>query len=207
VTSKPFELGRLIAILFALGAMLFAALGQFLFSNLKAATPALFFFVAALALWLFVIASAGRFLPAPRAAKALSALPARSVSRSLVAAIAALALFTFLAMGDNEFNNDNVLLWVLSIALFFYTFWEPERSLDEWRSDFQSLISNLQSLHKKQFTIPFRALLLTAILALGAFFYFYRLDATPAEMTGDHAEKLMDVYDIRGRSASNLLCA
>ncbi len=196
MTPKPFELGRLVAILFALGAMLFAALGQFLLSNLKAATPALIFFLAALVLWLFVLATAGRLAPTPRPLQVLRAIPARAISRSLVAAIVALALLTFLAMGDNEFNNDNVLLWALSIALFFYTFWEPEKSLGEWRHNYQLLITNLRTLHEKQFTIPFRALLFLATLALGAFFYFYRLDQTPAEMTGDHAEKLMDVYDI-----------
>ncbi|MBI3914653.1 MAG: glycosyltransferase family 39 protein, partial [Chloroflexi bacterium] len=196
MSPKPFELGRLLAILFALGAMLFAAFGQFLFSNLKAAPPALIFFLAALVLWLFVIATAGRFVPLPRPFQRLSAIPPRATSRSLVAAIGVLALLTFLAMGDNEFNNDNVLLWLLSIALFFYTFWEPEKSLDDWRANLQSLISDLKSLPTKQFAIPWRALLFTMILALGAFFYFYRLDQTPGELTGDHAEKLMDVYDI-----------
>jgi hypothetical protein len=37
---------------------------------------------------------------------------------------------------------------------------------------------------------------LLAVTALGAFFRFYLLDAIPAEMTSDHAEKLRDVHDV-----------
>ena len=37
---------------------------------------------------------------------------------------------------------------------------------------------------------------LIGIVLLGAFFYFYQLDAIPAEMTSDHAEKVLDTYDI-----------
>ncbi|MFW6183222.1 MAG: hypothetical protein ACOC8X_05435, partial [Chloroflexota bacterium] len=39
-------------------------------------------------------------------------------------------------------------------------------------------------------------LLLLAITLLGAFFRLYRLDSVPLEMTSDHAEKLLDVYDV-----------
>lgn len=37
---------------------------------------------------------------------------------------------------------------------------------------------------------------LLAITLLGLFFRFYRLDAIPAEMTSDHAEKLLDIHDV-----------
>ncbi len=195
-TRKPIELSRALSIFCALGAIGFAALGQFLFLNLKANIPALIFYLAALMLWLLLAATSGTFFGAPRAMAELPAARPRHVSRSLAFANIALALITFLAMGDNEFNSDNVLFWALSVALFFYTFWEPEKSLAEWRAKFQSLFANLKALPTKQFSIPWRALLLLAIIALGAFFYFYRLDQTPAEMTGDHAEKLLDVNDI-----------
>ncbi len=37
---------------------------------------------------------------------------------------------------------------------------------------------------------------LLAITVLGIFFRFYQLEAIPAEMTSDHAEKLLDVHDL-----------
>ena len=40
------------------------------------------------------------------------------------------------------------------------------------------------------------AVLLLAITLLGAFFRVYRLDTVPVEMTSDHAEKLLDVYNV-----------
>ena len=37
---------------------------------------------------------------------------------------------------------------------------------------------------------------LIAIIALAAFFRLYRLDQVPPEMTSDHIEKLLDIYDL-----------
>ena len=39
-------------------------------------------------------------------------------------------------------------------------------------------------------------LLLSAIILLATFFRFYRLSEVPAEMTSDHAEKILDVQDV-----------
>ncbi len=39
-------------------------------------------------------------------------------------------------------------------------------------------------------------MVLAGILLIGVFFYFYNLDGVPAEMTSDHAEKLLDVNDV-----------
>ncbi|MBI3741532.1 MAG: glycosyltransferase family 39 protein [Chloroflexi bacterium] len=166
MTRKSFELSRIFSIFFAAGAIFFAALGQFLFLNLKANVPALIFYLAALVLWLFVLATGARYLGTPNPIQSQRAIPARKISRSLVAATTLLAFLTFLASGDNEFNSDNVLVWLLSIALFFYTFWEPEKTFAEWRAVVRSQISNLRNLPHKSFAIPWRAIILLAILAL-----------------------------------------
>jgi hypothetical protein len=54
--------------------------------------------------------------------------------------------------------------------------------------------------HRPQFAwprLPARfSLVLLGITLLGLFFRFYDLDAVPAEMTSDHAEKLLDVHDV-----------
>ncbi len=84
---------------------------------------------------------------------------------------------------EYQFTLPGVIAWVASIGLFLSAFWQPAPARRSWRAGI--------TLRPTGTTIA-----LLAILALGAFFYFYRLDTLPAEMNSDHAEKLLDVNDI-----------
>jgi 4-amino-4-deoxy-L-arabinose transferase-like glycosyltransferase len=146
-------------------------------------------FGGALALWLIALvmnrAQIGTRLneadPAPA--------PARPApTRGVIVSVIALALFTFILSGDNTFTQENVLVWALTIAVFFYAFWEPGKNWREWWAQARRLTEGIR--------IPPRAILFGAILLLGAFLMFYQLDAIPAEMTSDHAEKIFDVNDV-----------
>ncbi len=109
----------------------------------------------------------------------------------------ALSLFffglTFLLSGGNRFNFLNVTFWLASIVLILIAFWQSRRSL---RSRLQDAAQRLKAkewnLHISRWTV-----LLIFAFALIAFFRFHQLNAVPPEMTSDHAEKLLDVYDVQ----------
>lgn len=95
------------------------------------------------------------------------------------------ALIAFVELVNNTFTLAGTLAWLTSLALFFIAFWEGS-PLDTCRQLRTALA------RQSRWVI----LALFGIVLLGAFFYYYRLDAVPAEMTSDHAEKILDTYDI-----------
>lgn len=97
-------------------------------------------------------------------------------------------LFAFIAystLRDNTFTPLGTGAWISALVLFLVAFWEgsPRELADRLR---ETLGGQSRSV----------LLALAGIVMLGAFFYFYRLDEIPAEMTSDHAEKILDTYDI-----------
>jgi 4-amino-4-deoxy-L-arabinose transferase-like glycosyltransferase len=94
----------------------------------------------------------------------------------------AFALIAFFDFGDGLFTWRNTFFWLASVGLLAYSLWiktpkvetaaEPSRKKWLWNG--------------------------IVLLALGVsiFFRLYKLDAIPAEPFSDHAEKILDVYDI-----------
>lgn len=112
-----------------------------------------------------------------------------------IAAIACVfaALYAFVHSGHNQFTRNGVLAWWLACGLFLYAFWQREdgrwrERLTEWRARLGASAWHI--------TIRWPVVALILIMLLAVFFRVYRLDATPAEMTSDHAEKLLDVNDV-----------
>ena len=100
---------------------------------------------------------------------------------------------TFVMMGGNKFTSLNITLWILSIVFFLRAFWLSEpRSTSLPRFDLKSFFTSTEW----NIRITRSALLVFAMIAVIVFFRTYRLYDVPPEMTSDHAEKLMDVYDI-----------
>lgn len=96
----------------------------------------------------------------------------------------------FLLLTDNTFTLWNVSAWIIAILLFFHAFW-----LNESRSPTQKIAGALAQIRLTPWTA-----LVAAVFLLAVFFRFHHLAEVPPEMTSDHAEKLMDVYDItRGK--------
>ncbi len=92
-----------------------------------------------------------------------------------------LLLVSFLAFGGNQFNVFNTSLWLAGIFLVAFSFWQ--RSPRTRKNPF--------------FTKPStRLLVMLVVAALALFFRASQLDAVPPEMNSDHAEKLLDVYDV-----------
>jgi hypothetical protein len=95
-----------------------------------------------------------------------------------------LAFAAFASFGGNLFKVGNVTLWLLAIAFFVYSLWLPyrrarqERNADERRRDM------------------LWGLLLLSVAALVIFFRVYQIGLVPPEPFSDHAEKILDVYDV-----------
>ena len=87
----------------------------------------------------------------------------------------------FASFNDNLFTLSNVLIWFFAILFIVGSLWEYKGG---------SLFGRLK--------IRFNGwtLLLIAFTALILFFRFYQTTSVPAEPFSDHAEKLLDVYDV-----------
>ncbi|HSS96425.1 MAG TPA: glycosyltransferase family 39 protein, partial [Terriglobales bacterium] len=99
----------------------------------------------------------------------------------------------FLLSGGNQFNLINTLLWISSTLLLLVAFWQVDGDAKaRWRKF-------LSTLRQREWKIQISrwSLLLLAAFAVVAFFRFHQLNAIPPEMTSDHAEKLLDVFDIQ----------
>jgi drug/metabolite transporter superfamily protein YnfA len=101
-------------------------------------------------------------------------------------------LLAFLAFGPGEFDAINLILWGASIALFVSAFWLRVPKTVSWRERLREFVS------RRRWQIAFTpwSLLILAAAGLAIFFRFYHLNLVPADMTSDHAEKLLDVMDV-----------
>jgi hypothetical protein len=106
--------------------------------------------------------------------------PLTSRSITFIASIVS-ALIAFLFFSDNKFTTLNVTLWLLAIGLFAFSLWLPGQR------------SPRQPLTKKNLLWMTLVLFVSVIVI---FFRFNRIDAVPAEPFSDHAEKILDVYEI-----------
>lgn len=179
--------------LLALAALACAVLAQFAFTVMNNAGIAIALFIVALALWGIALMFSARPGDARVIELAHGVMPKRRVSATFAGSAIALALVTFFLSGDNAFTPDNVLAWMLSIALFLYSFWEPAKSWSEWRVAIERGIAGAFGKFQSGISIPWALVALGAILLIGAVSFYYRLDSVPLEMTSDHSEKILDV--------------
>lgn len=109
----------------------------------------------------------------------------------IIAAIP-LAVLAFLSFGGNLFNSFNVLLWALSLLAMIWAFWLPDRLLQSGLKRIRIIASQRDWV----ININRTTLVSLAAIALILFFRLYRLNQVPPEMFSDHAEKLLDVWDV-----------
>ena len=95
-----------------------------------------------------------------------------------------LALVAFWSFGDGVFTFTNILLWLFSIGFLFYGLWIKLPKVEQ---------DNSSEARRKK--ILWGALVLS-VFAVTLFFRLYRIDSIPAEPFSDHAEKILDIYDI-----------
>lgn len=103
-------------------------------------------------------------------------------------------LIAFFEARENEFTLLGASAWATSIALFLIAAWDtsPRGMWHSARAQLAALFQRDKAGQRARWVL----VALLFIMAIGAFFYFYRLDDVPAEMTSDHAEKVLDTYDV-----------
>jgi len=94
-------------------------------------------------------------------------------------------LVVLLGLEANHFTVVNVSVWLALISLFMVAMWLPRRK--------HAAASNV--LQGPRARMLWAALML-AIAALVVFYRFQLINTVPAEPFSDHAEKILDVYDI-----------
>ncbi|MFN2118823.1 MAG: ArnT family glycosyltransferase [Anaerolineales bacterium] len=110
---------------------------------------------------------------------------------ALIAAIP-LAVLAFLFFGGNLYTPFNVLVWVSAVSLLVWSLWlrDPKKP-----SIWERLRLFLGG-RGWEIRVDRWALLVLGAALLVTFFRFYHIQLTPAEPFSDHAEKLLDIYDI-----------
>ena len=134
-------------------------------------------------------------LPAPSEAKAGS--DPLSYRRTAFIVSIPLAGIAFLALSENLFTGFNLTLWLAALGLFVWSLWLRKPGQPSlWRRAASLISRPTWEIHLDRWT-----LLLLAAALLVIFFRLYNLQHTPAEPFSDHAEKLLDVYDVsRGQT-------
>ena len=94
------------------------------------------------------------------------------------------ALLAFWSFGREKFTPVNLTLWILSLGLFFYALW--------LRIPKATQVPNPEARRQK----IIQSVLVLIVLGIALFFRLYRINGVPAEPFSDHAEKILDVYDI-----------
>jgi hypothetical protein len=103
-----------------------------------------------------------------------------------------LTLVGLWAFSGNLFNTFNLMVWAGAMLLMVRAFWIPERRASGWVSGLGAFLHRPSwrlEIHRN--TLP-----LLAAFALAVFFRVYRLEDVPPQMLSDHAEKLLDVWDV-----------
>ena len=108
-----------------------------------------------------------------------------------------LTLAAFLTLGGNRFTTLNVTLWVLAVIFTILAFWQGEYPFRGWWSWIKIHLHFPLKLSISAWT-----LLILATVVLVVFFRIYRVTQVPPEMVSDHAEKLLDVWDVLHGQAS-----
>jgi hypothetical protein len=94
------------------------------------------------------------------------------------------ALLAFWSFGREKFTPVNLALWILSLGLFFYALW--------LRIPKAAQVPDPEARRQK----IIQSVLVLIVLGIALFFRLYRINGVPAEPFSDHAEKILDVYDI-----------
>ncbi len=101
-------------------------------------------------------------------------------------------LVSLLHLHEDLYTPYNFPLWLITVLLFCWSLW-----LD--RAGIPSLWSRLRGFFQQRgwrSWLNAWTLLLLAAVAIVVFFRLYHLQQTPAEPFSDHAEKILDIYDI-----------
>jgi hypothetical protein len=175
----------------AILAMVLALVGQRMFENPERVWETGFCFYLVSAGLLIWSARRGEWELAPDRKVELTQDP---LSINLPALIAAgiFGLAAFATFGGNLFNPLNLTLWILAIIFLFRAFWLHQTGKDStWEK-----LKNLLDRGSWRINISRRDIMVFLAIVLVVFFRTYQVSGVPPEPFSDHAEKILDVYDI-----------
>jgi hypothetical protein len=178
-------------------ALVFALLGQRAFepSPNRTVVAGLVFYGFGLA-WLILAYLRKEWILAPYLETGTGSDPLQVRRLPLILGIV-LSVAAFLTLGNNLFTLLNVTLWVLAIISFVWAFWLSREN----RLPFWPRVKDFFSRDSWQLKVTRWTLLVLAVVAIVVFFRLYNLGGVPTEPFSDHAEKIMDVYDVsRGQT-------
>jgi hypothetical protein len=182
--SRPYAWRSLLAVVFGLFAQLFFEPPQ--------TSPFLgvAFYLIALGILLWAVLRGEWQLASPPASD--SGNDPLTFRRSAFLISVIFAVLAFLFFTNNEFNGFNLTLWLISLGSFGWSLWlrDPNRS---------SLWQRLRTFLRRgnwQITINRWTVVLLIVTVIVVFFRIYHIQQTPAEPFSDHAEKILDVYDV-----------
>jgi 4-amino-4-deoxy-L-arabinose transferase-like glycosyltransferase len=153
-------------------------------------TLAVAFYLAALIFFAWAVWQAEWVLPELR--QEFPSLDSGVFKRKSLIAALAFGVLALWSLGDNLFTPFNVSLWFFSIGLLVSALWVQKTS---WAQRWDQ-VRNFLSQNFWQVKITPWLILLFLVFGLAAFYRFSNLAGIPAEPFSDHAEKLLDVYDI-----------
>ena len=180
-----------------LAGLLLALVGQVvLMPPIRQGVVGLFFYLMAAGLLVWAWFSGELALAEPKAEEQVS--DDFSVRWQPLLAGAILLVAAFFAFSQNTqtdeflYNGLNLMLWFAGIALVLWAVWQPRPDLaGRWR--------RLAGFFRQDAWHPpiTRHMVLVVLVFLAAvFFRVYRIGEVVPEMFSDHAEKLLDVYDL-----------
>lgn len=189
-TRRPWPWRSLAALLFALGAQLaFEPPGRSVLQGI------LMYAAAALMLgWSYLRGEWSLEAHEPVTYDQPDPLTVRKTELIVGAGLGVLA-FAFFG-GEHLFNVINLSLWIASLVLLFRAFWIPAGLLSRGIAKIRLAITHLTRSENWQITLSRWGMLVLLVFGIAVFFRVYRLDSVPPEMVSDHAEKLLDVYDV-----------
>ncbi len=103
-----------------------------------------------------------------------------------------LRLAALFNLQDNLFTWVNLVVWVAGISLLVRSLWLPSNTGPSLWQRGREFISR----REWQIHVSAWALLILAFSIVIIFFRVYHIQQTPVEPFSDHAEKLLDVYDV-----------
>lgn len=176
----------------------FAIIGQMLLEppNQKKSLASIFYIFSALMLVFSIIRKDPVYSRFPESIKKelktdLSKYANIALFFSFVFLLIAFFAFKVTGLSDLRFNSVNVFFWTISLALFCFAVFDAEEVL--------ALKIKLKEIVKfKNVSIIINpwSILIFFVVCIVLFFRFFRLDMVLGEMFSDHAEKLLDVYDV-----------
>ncbi|HUI87463.1 MAG TPA: glycosyltransferase family 39 protein [Anaerolineales bacterium] len=103
-----------------------------------------------------------------------------------------LAVLAFLFFTGNLFTLFNLTLWLMALVLLIGSLWLVNRNVPSiWQRLREFMARREWQIHISRWMLLILALSLVII-----FFRVYHIQQTPAEPFSDHAEKILDIYDI-----------